>query len=151
VADTDGPTHPYLGASPGCWAIDGETSARWASHTAWPLAVDASAVQHPGVPERRSSQSVWVHLVSLCLNREHAWSPGMGITATQRLLARQRTWDWLLPSADPGPATILELLPVTDAGVFATVIRRWGEAVWEAWSDQRSAVRARAQELLRAS
>ncbi len=61
VADTDGPTHPYFGASPGCWA----------SYAAWPLAVDAYAVQHPGLPERRASQSVWVHLVSLCLIVEH--------------------------------------------------------------------------------
>lgn len=129
----------------------GETSARWASHTAWPLAVDAYAVQHPGVPERRASQSVWVHLVSLCLIAEHGWSPAMGITAKQRLLAHQRTWDWLAPPVDPGPVTILDLLPVTDAGVFATEVRRWGEAVWEAWSSHRSVVRARAQELLRAA
>ena len=151
VADTDGPTHPYVGASPGCWAIHGEITARWASHAAWPLAVDAYAVQHPGVPERRSSQSVWVHLVSLCLIVEHGWSPAMGISAKQRLLAHQRRWDWLEPPVDPGPVTILDLLPVTAPGVFATEVRRWGEAIWEAWSSQRSVVRARTQELLRGS
>jgi hypothetical protein len=151
VADTDGLTHPYLGASPGCWAIHGEITARWASHAAWPLAVDAYAVQHPGVPERRSSQSVWVHLVSLCQIGEHGWSPAMGISAKQRLLAHQRTWGWLEPPVDPGPVTILDLLPVTAPGVFATEVRRWGEAIWEAWSSQRSVVRARTQELLRAT
>src|SRR5436190_1879442 len=26
--DADGPTHPYLGASPGCWAVYGEVLAR---------------------------------------------------------------------------------------------------------------------------
>ena len=103
VADTDGLTHPYLGASPGCWAIDGQISARWASHAAWPLAVDAYAVQHPGVPERRSSQSVWVHLVSLCLIVEHGGSPAMGISAKQRLLAHQRRWDWLERPLIPVP------------------------------------------------
>jgi hypothetical protein len=74
----------------------------------------------------------------------------MAITAKQRLLARQRTWDWLVP-VDPGPVTILDLLPLTDPGVFAAEVRRWGEAVWEAWSRHQPAVRARAQELLRAS
>ncbi len=113
--------------------------------------MDAYAVQHPGVPERRSSQSVWVHLVSLCLIVEHGWSPATGISAKQRLLAHQRRWDWLEPLVDQGPVTILDLLPVSDPGVFATEVRRWGEAIWEAWSSQRSVVRARTQELLRAS
>ena len=31
------------------------------------LSVDTYAVQHPGVPERRSIQSVAVHLMCLCL------------------------------------------------------------------------------------
>jgi hypothetical protein len=113
--------------------------------------VDAYAVQHPGVLERRSSQSVWVHLVSLCLIVEHGGSPAMGISAKQRLLAHQRRWDWLEPLVDPGPVTILDLLPVSDPGVFATEVRRWGEAVWDAWSRHRPAVRARTQELLRGS
>lgn len=150
VADTEGPTHQYLGASPGCWGIYGEVSSRWASHPAWPLAVDAYAVQHPGVPERRSSQSVWVHLVSLCLIVEYGWTPAMGITAKQHLLARQRTWDWLEPPSDQGAVTILDLVAVTDAGVFATEVRRWAEAVWAAWSAHQPAAGVRAQALLRA-
>jgi hypothetical protein len=46
----------------------------------------------------------------------------MGISAKQRLLARQRTWDWLEPPVDQGPVTILDLLGVTDPGVFATEV-----------------------------
>ena len=71
VPNTDGPTHRYIGASPGCWQRYGQLLAREYGEYAYPdehrLTVDAYAVQHPGVPGKQSSQSVAVHLMSLCL------------------------------------------------------------------------------------
>ena len=62
VPDIDGPTHAYLGASPGCWAAWGAFQARSFASPAiaavQPLAVDVYAVQHPGLAERRAIQSV---------------------------------------------------------------------------------------------
>ena len=148
VADADEATHAYIGASAGCWAVHGEVSARWAGHAAWPLAVDAYAVQHPGVPGRRSSQSVQVHLASLCLILEHGWSPAMGRMAKQRLLAGRRTWEWLEPPADPGPVTILDLVSVDDPGVFDAEVHRWAHAVWDAWRAHQPVARGSALRVL---
>ncbi|MDH3581190.1 MAG: DUF5946 family protein [Hyphomicrobiales bacterium] len=71
VPVSDGPTHAYLGASAGCWAVFGEVLAKefedqrfFAVHQ---FTVDAYAAQHPGKPERRSIQSVAVHLAGLHL------------------------------------------------------------------------------------
>jgi len=77
----DGPTHSYIGASAACWALYGQVLAIEAGtyrQPAWHrLTVDAYAVQHPGIPERRSIQSVCVHLISLCLMLEHDISPAV--------------------------------------------------------------------------
>ena len=52
----EGPTHAYIGASPGCWARYGELLAAGVPPPApGQLAVDAYAVQHPGVAERRAA------------------------------------------------------------------------------------------------
>jgi len=74
AVDGPGPTHEYMRASPGCWALFGEVTARQYADVRYRAGglqmVDAYAVQHPGVPERRASQSVRIHLVSLCLRLE---------------------------------------------------------------------------------
>ena len=71
VPRTDGPTHRYLGASPGCWAVYGEVLAREYQEPTYAvvhrMTVDAYAVQHPGTSSPQTIQSVVVHLISLCL------------------------------------------------------------------------------------
>ena len=119
VPDVEGPTHAYIGASPGCWAAWGQLQARsFASHAiaaVQPLAVDVYAVQHPGLAERRAIQSVWVHLVSLCLILEHGRLPADGIRAKQRLLAGARTFARLEPPTGRYAMTVLDVAAVTDA------------------------------------
>src|SRR5690349_15169292 len=58
VPDIDGPTHRYLGASPGCWQIYGEVLAGKDGVMPHRLLVDVYAAQHPGVEGKQSSQSV---------------------------------------------------------------------------------------------
>ncbi len=56
------PDHGYIGASPGCWSTFAGLRGREASDPAYAShgrsITDAYMVQHPGVPGRRSSQSV---------------------------------------------------------------------------------------------
>jgi hypothetical protein len=89
VPDTDGPTHPYIGASPGCWAIYGEVLAREYREYAYPpvhrLTVDAA--QHPGVPSRGSIRSVALHLISLYLILERGYEPERATAAIRDVLA----------------------------------------------------------------
>src|SRR5438105_15652536 len=46
VPDIGGPTHRYIGASPGCWQAYGELLPTGTAHL---LVVDVYAAQHPGV------------------------------------------------------------------------------------------------------
>jgi Family of unknown function (DUF5946) len=150
VPDVEGPTHAYIGGNAGCWAAWGELQARACADPAlaavMPLAVDAYAAQHHGVEGRRQAQSVWVHLVSLCLELERGWSPGDGIRAKQRLLERDPIFAWLEPPDDPGPVTVLDVAASSGADAAAAV-RRWAAAVWDAWSAHHPPIRARADEL----
>jgi hypothetical protein len=68
VEDTNGATHEYIGAVAGCWAVFGEILAKEFNNPSYfypahRFTVDTYAVQHPGVPNRKSIQSVNVHLV----------------------------------------------------------------------------------------
>jgi hypothetical protein len=64
----DGPTHRYLGASAACWALYGRVMAREFNNPAYSaihqMSTDTYAVQHPGVPERRTIQSAALHLMT---------------------------------------------------------------------------------------
>lgn len=153
VPDVDGPTHAYLGGSAGCWAAWGELQARGyedlAVGAAMPLAVDAYAAQHPGVPGRRQAQSVWVHLVSLCAILERGLAPADGVRLKHEMLRDDPVFPWLAPPGEPGAVTVLDVAAATAEDVGA-VVRRWAGAVWEAWAPHHALIRQRtAAELAR--
>ena len=80
VPEIEGPTHRYLGASPGCWAVYGEVLEKeYGDYLRYApvhrLTVDAYAAQHPGVPSPQSIQSVAVHLIRLHLVLERGLRP----------------------------------------------------------------------------
>jgi hypothetical protein len=151
VPDGPGPTHAYIGASPGCWEAWGEFQARSFAAPAiaavQPLAVDVYAVQHPGLAERRAIQSVWVHLVSLCLIVERGRSPAEGIRAKQQLLAGARAFTRLEPPPAPYPVTVLDIVAIADPAAVADAVRHWAAVTWDAWVRHHAAVRARADAL----
>jgi hypothetical protein len=135
---SDGPTHPYLGASAACWALYGELLAdQYAAYDAGPhrMSVDAYAVQHPGVPERRSIRSVALHLVRLCLMLER----GVDGEDAARLMVvvgeRVPGLEWLEPPMPNGSITVREVLS-GDADVEG-----WARDVWGAWAAHQDTVR----------
>jgi hypothetical protein len=93
-------------------------------------------VQHPGVPERRSMQSVGVHLVALYLVLERGLPPADLSATLQRLLARPPLWCWLEPPAPNGPLTIasLEGAVAEPPPVLNRAIDAYVRGVWNAWS-----------------
>ena len=150
VPDVDGPTHAYIGGNAGCWAAWGELQARAYADlglaAVMPLAVDAYAAQHHGVEGRRSAQSVWVHLVSLCAILERGSSPVDGIRHKQDLLRHDPVFAWLAPPADPGEVTVLDVAGLAGRPTGAAV-RRWAASVWAAWSAHHHAIRERTDEV----
>jgi hypothetical protein len=131
-------------ASPGCWAIFGEVSAREYADPAYRAhglqLVDAYAVQHPGVPERRSSQSVWLHLLSLCLRVDHGYADDAAIRTIHRLASEHRTWEWLEPPASLGDVTVVDVHAAVTSGEHVVAVRQWCVSAWSAWAGHRPVI-----------
>lgn len=145
VADSDGPTHPYIGAAPGCWALYGEVLAREYGELRYPevhrLTVDAYAAQHPGVPSRRSIQSVAVHLVSLHLVLERGFDGRRATEAIRRVLAARPRLAWLDPPPRLGGSTVADVLGADTPADHERRVRLWADDVWAAWVPHHATVR----------
>jgi hypothetical protein len=145
--------HLYVGAAAGCWAAYTELIGREMAEPALlglhMLAADVYPAQHPGVAGRQSSQSVWVHLVGLCLVLEHDFDVAMSARAKARLAAPDARFDWLEPPSTLGPTTVLDILATDGAEEHARAVRYWAREVWEAWGPHHESIRHRATDLLR--
>ena len=143
VPDVDGPTHRYIGASPGCWALHGEVMAREygdARFSGGQLTVDAYAAQHPGTPSPQSIQSVAVHLVSLHLQLERGYASRQAVDAIRRATGHKQAFAWLDPPPSPGALTIVDVHLVDDPAAYAEAVRRWARSVWQAWAPHHATV-----------
>jgi len=152
VPDTDGPTHPYIGASPGCWALFGEVLAKEYGEYQYPgvhrLTVDAYAVQHPGAPSRRSIQSVASHLISLYCVVELGLQAPEANRALQRAARSRSLFIWLTPPVSRGVVTIVDVARAKDLAEHEQWVRLWATCVWQAWSPQHATVKGWAQQCL---
>jgi CTP:molybdopterin cytidylyltransferase MocA len=144
-------THPYIGASPACWATFGELLAREFGDPAYGSVhrhtVDVYAVQHPGHDDRRQRQSVALHLVGLCHWLEQDVAPDRLNAITQRLANDERAWPWLTPPAHY-PMTVADLLAARDGPQHVRLVRRWAEETWGAWTAHHDLVRGWARDAL---
>lgn len=145
VPDTDGATHKYLDAVPGCWAIYGEILAREYEDFTYMkvhhLTVDAYAVQHPGSPSPQTIQSVAVHLISL----HHQLEKGSDIETVRRAMQAatqdKGRFKWLEPPASFGEITVLNAHRAENAMQHQQIVRQWAEAAWKAWSAHHDTIR----------
>ncbi len=144
VLAADGPSHPYLPAAPGCWALYcglqpwyGELRGEAGITTIQDL-VDAYAAQHAASSDRRNRQSVAVHLMSLCLGVER------GASGRHR---RSRIGGWThrpYPLMEPLPVGFI--LTVADisrapAAQRAADVARMAVQTWAAWAHHHPTVR----------
>jgi uncharacterized protein DUF5946 len=139
----EAPKHPYIGASAECWALYGELLAREFHHPAYfrvhQLTVDTYAVQHPGSPERRATQSVGLHLMTLCLIVEDGVDPSEG-PALHKRLVRRPAFRWLEPPRPNGQLTAADALRSPNPEEHAQAVTAWGQDVWEAWAPHHQTV-----------
>ena len=135
-APAGSPTHPYIGASVGCWLRWSEllvtTGIGWMGRHA----NDAYASQHPGIDGRRQRQSVAVHLIALCQWLEHGVEDPQLTDLTRLALDGRPDWPWLEPPR-------AYELTVHDLPLPASAVdgRRWAASVWEAWTAHHPTVR----------
>lgn len=136
VGPADGPTHPYIGSSPGCWALLSELMAniRPADRPVSQLAGDTYAVQHPGVPERRAIQSVCVHLISLGAALERGWPATKAADLVNRAIAHPDWWRWLDPKPPLGTITVADVFAKVDTPERDATVRAWADDLWATYS-----------------
>jgi len=143
--------HTYVGSAPGCWLLYSEVLAREYGDIrytpAHQLTVDAYAVQHPGVEERRSAQSVAIHLVGLCLTLERGRGPLELPRLRQRLAAPKRIFPWLEPPTSRGTLTVVDVHKAATPAEHRERVYEWARSAWEAWAAHHAQVRAWADEL----
>jgi hypothetical protein len=136
----NGPTHAYLGGSAACWDLYQRFSAppyaRDRGTRPRRLVADAYAVQHPGRPQRRSVQSVAVHLMGLCLLLEPDGEAS--VRPASRNASELR---WLTPPEPNGTLTIADCLAAELPEEHDASVEAWAENVWAAWSEHHEAVR----------
>lgn len=135
-AQMDGPTHPYMLSSPGCWNAYGTLLAREYSDpdlfaSAHRLTVDAYALQHPGDPnDRRALQSVWVHYAALHLAFVDR-RPLASIASAMQQLA-----GLAYPQLPPAPSrfglTLADVL-ARPADDHVTAVHAWASCAFDAW------------------
>ncbi len=145
VQDVNGPTHRYIGAIPGCWAIYGEVLAREYENVAYmrfhQLTVDSYAGQHPGTPSPQSIQSVTVHLVSLYHQLELQSNIDTIRNAMQEVTKRKGQLMWLDPPTSFGDITVLDIHAAESAEQHGQLVHRWAESVWQAWAAHHDTIR----------
>lgn len=105
------------------------------------LTVDTYAVQHPGVPERRSMQSVAIHLIALHLILERGEAPERVTALLGRLLPKLPELRWLPPPMPNGTLTVVDVLTADQDG-HADAVITWARDVWQAWTPHHPAVRS---------
>jgi hypothetical protein len=145
LAEYDGPTHPYIGASPACWALYGELLAYEYAELGYPechrLTVDAYGVQHAGRRERRSIQSVGTHLSGLYLVLERGMDGPQATAFKNRVAAANPRFQWLNPPRPNGTLTVLSVLEMRREMRHCDAIEGWARSVWEAWALHHAIVR----------
>lgn len=146
VENINGGAHEYIGALPGCWAIFGDILAKEYSnpsyfHPAHRLTVDTYAVQHPGVPSRKSIQSVNVHLAALYLAVEKKRDIRQIPKFMSLMTKEAQDFVWLEPPVPNGIITVLDVVKAEDARKHQETVKNWAEDVWLAWETHHSVVK----------
>jgi hypothetical protein len=99
------------------------------------MTVDAYCAQHPGKPERRSIQSINVHLVGLYLTVERKLAGDFARSIIGRMTVDQAVkFEWLNPPAKLGDVCVGDVIAATCANSHRALVTRWAESVWQAWS-----------------
>lgn len=146
VPASNGPTHRYLDASPGCWEIFGEVLAREFGEFGYPpvhrMTVDTYAVQHVGRPGLQTIRSVAIHLTGLCLSLECGLSPQAVTEAIGRVRTSGYDLRWLDPPTALGRITIIEVRAAADLEEHTAIVTDWAQCVWRAWSPHHKTVHA---------
>jgi len=139
-----GATHPYIGASPSCWALFGEVLAREYADatymTVHQLTVDSYAVQHPGTQDPRAIRSVWGHLVSLYWQLDQGQPAAEAQTLIPLATRLADGLGQLGPPSRRPDLTVADVIGATTAVEHRERVEAWARDVWTAWEEHRGRI-----------
>lgn len=99
------------------------------------LTVDAYTLQHSA---ERGPRSNAFHLMRLCRLIEHGDDPAIGRRPPRArgkaFEEHYRGFPYLAPPAEPGALTISDVYGTSGPAEHAARVRRYAEAVWQAWA-----------------
>jgi len=148
LPDHDGPADPYGAASPACWAMFGEVTARDYGAYEYPpvhrLIVDAYQAQHVGYATAAGRRSVVVHLVGLCLVLEKMAAPGTVGRALGAVFPDKPDVEPLVP-IPRATLTIAHVHEAKSLGEQTVRGEEFAREVWRAWTPHHARVRAWAE------
>ncbi len=147
----DGPTHRYIGASAGCWALYGEAYARGFERPGFGddrmMLLNSYCVQHPGTPSPQSIQSVCAHLIGLCVVLERGYVGRRALEAVRLAADNSDRFRWLEPPPSVYPVTIVDVRRAADPAAHAATLAGLAETTWAAWTSHQAQVRKWADDL----
>lgn len=145
---TDAPSDDRHNASPECWALHGQLTGytiavaqeRRDDQFIHQHLVDIYAAQHAadGQPPIRLAFA----LIGLYLTYEQGYT-GKQVQHMHTLLARRsKIWPRFPRPAQTGALTVLDVLHAEPGEQRDEALRRWGQSVWDAWSQEHAHVKA---------
>lgn len=140
----DGPVHPYLESSAGCWAKYGELLAREYENYEYmqvhSLTVDAYALQHPGRESRQTIQSVNIHLASLYSYFVLGYPLGQLANIKSKFSEQKKLYEWLDPPKTLTRINVSDVLEANNASQHRKKVLNWSEYVFGEWEDYHSKI-----------
>ena len=93
------------------------------------------------MPERRTIQSLGIHLMRLCLAVERGLDERASARMASRLLRVGADLRWLEPPVPNGALTVAHVLVASDAEAHGSAVGEWARDVWAAWTPHHETVR----------
>ena len=133
-----GPTHEYIESVPGCWAVYCEILGKEYSSfdqlkETHRLTVDTYAVQHPGNPGRKSTQSVWGHLIAMYYMIELNTGEARALSILKKFINNKLELNWLKPPDFEGTMTVSDVITAKDIHEHNVLVKKWADSVWDRW------------------
>jgi hypothetical protein len=136
-------TGNYYNTSDECWelyteVLGNEYSNAYLAGQVHQITVDTYAVQHAGGPH--PDKSVDIHLFGLYLALEKGIRSPYIPSFLQRIATEIKVWPHYVPPTKKVALTIFDVAFCDSTADYVRVVREWGQAVWEAWSEYHAAV-----------
>ena len=144
VDNIAGKPHDYIGAVQGCWNLYRQILAKeYLEYNDFELTnrltVDMYAVQHLGHPNRRSIQSVNIHLISLYIIVKKIDEKYV-TKLLNKILSKKPIFEWLDLPEPNGLKTIIDVLKAKNIEEHKIYVKEWAEDVWNYWYKKHGAI-----------